>query len=59
MQKNKARYKVSFEKAGVPFCSYSNDIVEATRFAKTKTVVTDHPIIISDEKRNLVLHTIW
>lgn len=59
MTKEKQRYKVSFEETGIPFCSYTNDIAEATRFAKNKTVVTDHPINIIDMEKNLVLHTIW
>lgn len=55
MTKERQRYKVSFE----DFCSYTNDIVEAQRHAKEKTLVTDHPINIIDMEKNLVLHTIW
>ena len=36
MTKEKQRYKVSFEETGIPFCSYTNDIVEAQRYAKEK-----------------------
>ena len=59
MTKEKQRYKVSFEETGIPFCSYTNDIVEAQRYAKEKTFGTDHPISIYDTEKNLVLGVIW
>ena len=59
MTKEKQRYKVSFEETGNSYCSYTNDIVEAQRYAKEKTLVTDHPISIYDTEKKLILGVIW
>ena len=55
----KQRYRVSFEEGGTGWCSYTNDLCEAQRYAKEKTTVTNHPIHITDMEKNLVLHTIY
>lgn len=59
MTKEKQRYKVSFKETGNSYYLYTNDIVEAQRYAKEKTFGTDHPTSIYDTEKKLVLGVIW
>ena len=59
MTNEKQRYKVSFEETGNSNYLYTNDIIEAQRYAKEKTFVTNNPISIYDTEKKLVLGVIW
>ena len=58
MNSTNGKYVVRFEEGGTAWKSYTNDIEEAQSYAENKAVVSDHPIIIEDNTKNLVLYTI-
>ena len=54
------RYKITYERAGISCCkSEANTYEEAKKIANEKALVSDHPVIIYDNKKQLVTDTIY
>ena len=53
MNKTTGRYKVSFEEGGCDWCSYTDDINEALRYALDKEISSDHEVIVYDQKEKV------
>ena len=52
MDKKKGRYKVSWEEGGCDWCSFTDDIDEAIKYAYEKETVSDHVVSVFDTRKN-------